>query len=235
MIQKDYDKIEPEQYETRHERSPRAGYLREHWRPLIKAMVNKYCKDKMVLDLGCGGGGYTTLITEHTDRVLGLDVSRVMLNYAKKMNGNLNLAIADAYYIPLKAESMDTVVCIGLFEYIERATVLDEISRVLKNDGVCIIQCPNKYSAVRIPGKVICKIRDIEYFSGEPSYNEMLRLFRQTGYKVMESRMDDGLIWLPNFIDRLFGKRIYLLIENFFKTFGKNPFSNVMLFVVRKS
>jgi len=33
---RNYDKIDPEQYERRHEKSPREGYLGAHWRPLIQ-------------------------------------------------------------------------------------------------------------------------------------------------------------------------------------------------------
>ena len=231
---KNYDKIDPAQYEARHERSPREGYLREHWRPLISATISQYCKDKRVLDLGCGGGTYTAIIDKYSARVLGFDISRVMLSYAKNKHPSLDLALADAYHIPLKTESMDTIVCIGLFEYIERTTVLEEINRVLNRDGICIIQCPNKYSAVRIPAKIICKVLGKEYPCKEPSYGEMLRLFKQNEFKVIDSRMDDGLIWLPNFIDRLVGGRIYLLNEKVFRLFGRNLFSNVMLFVVKK-
>ncbi len=228
-----YDKIDPEQYETRHDRIPREGYLKEHWRPLIASVISEYCKDRIILDLGCGTGTYTRIIAEH-GHVLGIDISKVMLSYAKSKHPSLDLALADARHIPLRAESIDTVVCIGLFEYIERATVLEEINRVLNRDGICIIQCPNRYSAIRMPAKIICKVLGKEYPCKEPSYGEMLRLFNENGLKMIESRMDDGLIWLPNFLDRLLGKRVYFSIERLFKNFGRNPFSNVMLFILRK-
>ena len=233
-MRKEYDKIDPEQYDSRHEKTPGEGYLRDHWYPLIAAAIDKYCKGKMVLDLGCGTGAYTSLVAENTDRVLGLDSSRVMLTYGKNKHGDLELALADAYHIPLKDESVDTCVCTGLFEYVERATVLKEIGRVSKSDGICIILGPNKYSAARMSAKIICKVLGKEYFCNEPSYGEMLRLFEQAGFKVIECSMDDGLICLPNFIDRLCGRKIYLFTEKFFGFFGRNPFSNVMLFIIRK-
>ena len=202
---RNYDKIDPEQYERRHEKSPREGYLGARWRPLIAAMISQYCKDKRVLDLGCGGGTYTAIIAKYSNRVLGVDISGVMLTYAKNKHANLNLALADAHHIPLKTESMEIVVCIGLFEYIERTTVLEEINRVLNRDSICIIQCPNRFSAARVSAKLISRILGKQYLAKEPSYGEMLRLFKQNGVKVIESRMDDGLIWLPDFIDRLAG------------------------------
>lgn len=228
-----YDNIDPEQYETRHKRMPREGYSRQHWCPVVITASSEYCQSKLVLDLGCGTGIYTRIIAEH-GHVLGLDISKVMLSYAKSKHPSLNLALADAHHIPLKTESMEVVVSIGLFEYIERTTVLEEINRVLNPDGICIILCPNKYSAVRMPFKLISKVLGRQYLPKEPSYGEMLKLFKQNRFKVIESRMDDGLIWLPNFLDKLCGRKIYLVIENLFRLFGRNPFSNVLLFVVRK-
>lgn len=231
-----HDKIHPEQYETRHERTPRNSYLGAHWRPLIAAAISKYCKDKTVLDLGCGTGAYTTLIAESTNRVLGLDISRAMLNYAKNKHGNLDLALADGHHIPLKAESIDVVICIGMLDYTQREAVLEEINRVLKPNGICIIHSFNKYRAIAVPARVICKVRGREYLSSRKdlSYGETLRLSQQKGFKVIESRADDGLIYLPDFLDRLCGRGVYLLIEKFFRIFGRNPFTDTMLFVVRK-
>lgn len=229
-----YDDINPEQYDTRYERIPREGYMHSHWYPLIASAISKYCKDKMVLDVGCGTGAYTRLIAESTDHVLGLDISRVMLNYAKSKHPDSDLALADAHHIPLATESTDIVVCIGLFEYIERATVLEEINRVLKPDSIAIIMCPSKYSTARMTAKIICKVLGREYFCREPSYGEMLRLFKQSGLRVIEFGMDDGLIWLPDFMDRVCGRKIYSLIEKFFRISRRNPFSNLMLFIARK-
>jgi ubiquinone/menaquinone biosynthesis C-methylase UbiE len=158
-----------------------------------------------------------------------------MLEYAKKQHPNLEFAIADAHHIPLENESIDTVLCVGLFEYIERPVVLEEIKRVLKPGGIGIILCPNKFSAARAKDKLYYKIVKKSYQGKEPSYGEMLRLFKQKKLSIIASKMDDGLVWMPGFLDRLVGRWAYLLVERIFKIFGRNPFSNEMLFVIRKA
>ena len=105
---------------------------------------------------------------------------------------------------------------------------------MLKPNGICIIQCPNKYGLMRVMVKIIYKILKRNYFPKEPSYREMINLFKQNGFKVIELKMDDGLIWVPNFLDKLIGVKIYSVIENIFKIFSRNPFSCNMLFVVQK-
>ena len=229
-----FDRLDPVQYEARHDMSPREGYARDHWRPLITTMISQYCQDRAALDLGCGGGTYTSIIAKYSSRVLGIDISKIMLDYAKNKHPNLELALADACHIPLRSESIDTVVSVGLFEYIERTLVLKEINRILKSGGICIIQCPNKYGAGRILFNILYRVLGKRYYCEEPSRREMVTLLTQNGFGAICFRMDDGLIWLPGFFDRLFGERLYLLTERFFKIWGRNPFSNEMLFILRK-
>ncbi len=47
--------------------------------------------------------------------------------------------------------------------------------------------------------------------------------------------MDDGLVWLPEILDRSIGKKVYVFMEKLLKPAGRNPFSNIMLFVCRKT
>ena len=231
---KDYDDIDPEQYERMYEVVVREKYMREHWRPLIEKCIRKYCKDKNVLDLGCGYGRYMTIIKEYTDNCLGLDISKRWLNYYKNKKNISNVIRADAHSIPLKNESFDVVVAIGLFEYVNREIVIKEISRILKLKGFCMVSVPNKYSAFRMVGKLISKVFKMEYYPNEPSKREMLKLFEDNDFRLIEYKMDDGLIWLPDFLDRLCGRRIYRYIENFFGLFSENPFSNNVLFVIKR-
>jgi len=231
---KDYNKIDPEEYQKMYEVIPRENYMKEYWRPLIGKTIKKYCKDKNVLDLGCGYGRYIGMINKYAQTTVGLDISQRWLNYAKQKYPNLKFVLGDACKIPLKDEVFDIIVTIGLFEYVNRDVVIKEIYRVLKPEGVCIISVPNKYSAFRMVGKLLTKIFGGKIETDEPSKKEMFKLCRDNRFGLVEYRMTDGLIWLPNSLDRLFGRKIYLFVEKFFKPFGQNPFSNIMLFVVRK-
>jgi ubiquinone/menaquinone biosynthesis C-methylase UbiE len=136
--------MDPRKYEKREERSPREGYLHDHWFPLVKASIDKYCARKLFLDLACGTGVNTALSSQSATQVLGLDFSNVMLHFAKKQHPTIEFILADAYHIPRKDNSIEVVMCIGLFEYIERAMVLEEIKRILKLDGICYDPMPEQ-------------------------------------------------------------------------------------------
>lgn len=228
-----YNDIDPEQYDNRSEFSPRESYSREHWMPLIANYINNYCKDKIVLDLGCGTGTFIGLISDNTESALGIDISKNMLYYGKNKYRHIQFTLADVLHLPIKKESIDVIVSVGLLEYVDAESVFQEIKRSLKPRGICIIQCPNKYSAARYPIKIVMK-HFKKQCQNEPSAGELLDLFDENNFMILEHKMDDGLIWLPNFLDKAIGKKIYRLIEAIFKTFGMNPFSNIMLFIVQK-
>ena len=229
-----YDIKDPREYGEMYWNKPREIYMRKHWRHLVYRVIRKYCKNKNVLDLGCGIGTYTQYAKRWSKLCLGLDLSRRWLKYAKSKASDLDLICADAHNIPLRDRSLDIVVSVGLLEYVERVIVIREMKRILTHGGKLIVSVPNKYSAYRYPAKLFCKLFRKEYIPKEPSMREMLDLFQINGFSLIGCKMDDGLIWLPDFLDKWLGQKIYLLLEKLFRVFGYNPFSNIMLFVLEK-
>jgi len=229
-----YDKIDPELYDDRYIRVPREIYLNEHWQPIREDMIKKYCIGKKVLDLGSGTGFYIGQIKKNANEVIGLDVSERMLDYAQKKYPGIKFMKADAHKLPFAPKSMEVVFSMGLFEYIDRKVVIKEIYRVLKFGGIAIISVPNRHSLSRMSVRLFHKLTGEKYIPNEPTFKEMINLFSENGFKIMELKMDDGLIWFPNFLDRLIGIKTYRFIEALFKIFRRNPFSTNMLFVVKK-
>jgi ubiquinone/menaquinone biosynthesis C-methylase UbiE len=211
---------DPEKYEKNWNNQT---YSIKHWYPIISDSINHYCKDKVVLDLGCGTGIYTKVAEKVSDKVIGLDDSIEMLAYSRLGN----IIRGNAEMLPLSDYSVDIVLVIGLFEYVNREKTLREIYRILNFKGKCIIVCANKFSAVRTPARVYCHLFNRKYHGIEYSRRGMFKLFKAHNLKVLEFRMDDGLIWPPI--------PICGLVERFWKIFGSNPFSNIMMFVVEKN
>jgi SAM-dependent methyltransferase len=230
----DYNEIDPLEYEKRYLNSPRQYYTHQHWLPIFDNAVRKYCKNGIILDLGCGPGNSTKIVKKYNENTLGIDIAYKWLLYAKKENPNMELIFADCENIPLKSDSVDAIVSWGLFEYVDRKATIKEIYRVLKCNGACIIHVPNKYSALRLPAKILSKVFVKKYEKDEPSKSEMLLLFKDAGFEIVEFHMDDGLIRLPNIIDKKIGLKIYQMVEWIAKWNGENPFSDVMFLVGKK-
>ncbi len=230
----DYNEIDPLEYEYRYLSSPQEYYTHHHWLPIFKNAVEKYCRNGIILDLGCGFGSSTKIVKKFNENTIGIDIAYKWLSYAKKENPQLEFIFADCENIPLKEDSVDAVVSWGLFEFVDRDATIKEISRVLKYNGICIILVPNKYSAFRLPQKVYSKIVGKNYEKSEPSKSEIISLVKMSGLETIEFWIDDGLIMLPNAIDSIVGLKTYQMVEKVAKKFGENPFSNIMLLVGRK-
>jgi SAM-dependent methyltransferase len=173
-------------------------------------------------------------MNKYSKLCLGLDLSERFLRYARSKRGDLDLVRADAHNIPLRDGSLELIVSVGLLEYVERIVVMKEMDRILKQRGHLIISVPNKHGEHRLLTRLFCKISRKKYVPKEPSKKDMFGLFKINRFRLIECRMDDGLIWLPDFLDNICGKEVYLFLEKFSRIFGDNPLSNVMLFIAQK-
>jgi len=96
--------------------------------------------DLTVLDLGCGTGFFTHLLSGSYQTVIGLDISIKMLNYAKeKKSPDITWLKGDAHKLPLQSESIDFIYSNLVIQWCNPLdAVFKEICRVLKPGGLFI-------------------------------------------------------------------------------------------------
>lgn len=101
---------------------------------------------KRLLDLGCGKGSFCSAAFNNGLEVYGADFSEIALKDAKSYNAKINYILSDAESVPFKEGFFDYVVCLGSFEHFSnKGIVLQEINRVLKEDGKIFMFLPNSY------------------------------------------------------------------------------------------
>ncbi len=89
-----------------------------------------------VLDIGCGAGNSTKMISETRADVIGIDFSEKMINVAKNVYPNITFKQSDAENIPLEDNSTDVVIAnFVVHHFAEPSKVFKEINRVLKSNG----------------------------------------------------------------------------------------------------
>ncbi|MBA6327712.1 malonyl-ACP O-methyltransferase BioC [Colwellia sp. MB02u-6] len=115
----------------------------------VSARLQRYCgkhlmpwlpssHDITALDLGAGTGFFTELLSSRYRQVIGLDVSKKMLHFAKdNRHKRIHWLEADAYKIPLQDNSIDFVYSNLMIQWCDPLDqVLNEIIRVLKPGGL---------------------------------------------------------------------------------------------------
>lgn len=106
-------------------------------------------RGKTVLDLGCGGGFMSEAMARRGAHVIGVDPAASALAIAKKHADAQGLAIdyrtGVGEGLPVAASSVDIVVCVDVLEHVESLeSVIDEIHRVLKPDGLFLFDTINR-------------------------------------------------------------------------------------------
>jgi len=97
-------------------------------------------QETLVLDLGCGTGMLGTMLTDKGYKVIGLDISFKSLCVLRKHISRFSVIQADANFLPISDDSFSTVVCLGVWRHFpDVQKVINEVSRILTNDGVFIV------------------------------------------------------------------------------------------------
>ncbi|RYF82649.1 MAG: class I SAM-dependent methyltransferase [Chitinophagaceae bacterium] len=114
-------------------------------------------QSKTVLDLACGEGYGTHLLSQAAKEIIGVDIDRLTVAHAQARygNGKTKFAEAPANKLPFEDSYFDVAVSFETLEHLyEQDEMIGEIKRVLKKDGALIISTPNKEEHSRISPEV---------------------------------------------------------------------------------
>jgi 2-polyprenyl-3-methyl-5-hydroxy-6-metoxy-1,4-benzoquinol methylase/glycosyltransferase involved in cell wall biosynthesis len=137
-----YSRRRPEAVYSRAERETKARKILA----VIRDSLSTPLDQLRVLDLGCASGIITSFLCRHFRTVIGLDIDREALTYATRTKAlNADFMYADALRLPFPAGSFDVVICAHVYEHVvDSKRLMDEIHRVLKNEGSCFFAAGNK-------------------------------------------------------------------------------------------
>lgn len=162
---------------------------------------NKDCK---ILEIGCGYGRYTTLLTNilHYKRVVGIDISEEQIEYAKSNYKLDNVFHADAVaYLKENRTQYDVVILMDVLEHLEltyAVALLEEVNKALSPGGKLIIQVPNGLS----PMKPIFygDVTHVRAFS----VNSMSQILRMGGFTQFKNfALPTFVHSIPSFVHRM--------------------------------
>lgn len=121
---------------------------------VASAMLQTACTEAdgavFLLDVGCGTGEGTSLLSRDQLKVFAVDLSAAMVGRAVGRHGYLYGSAANAMYLPFADEIFDVVLSLGTLEYISPCeNAMKEFRRVLKPGATLIFSFPNRASWFR--------------------------------------------------------------------------------------
>lgn len=111
------------------------------------AIALEFIQNKKVVDIACGEGYGSSLISKYAENVVGIDIDKKTISDAieKYKNPNLRFVVGSADLIPIDSKSIDVVVSFETLEHHDKhVEMYSEIKRILKPDGLLIISSPDK-------------------------------------------------------------------------------------------
>src|SRR3989304_2756543 len=108
----------------------------------IGSILDKNRIENVVVDFGCGSGRITMFLSHFANRVIGMDITREMIDIARTINKreNIEYILINGMNIPVSDGSVDLVVTVGVLQYIAKKRdvyeqIIREIRRILKPSG----------------------------------------------------------------------------------------------------
>jgi ubiquinone/menaquinone biosynthesis C-methylase UbiE len=147
--------------------------VREHERRYRWA--SRYVWGKSVLDVGCGTAyGCNILASAGASHVAGIDIALPALQHGR-MRSAASLVCGDIASLPFPSGAFDVVTCFEVVEHVkEQRSLMAEIARVLKSEGMLFVSTPNK---MRTSGANPYHLREL-------CLSEFLSLISDSGLRV---------------------------------------------------
>lgn len=118
----------------------------EYGIPDRKIAAGHKLEGKRILVLGCGAGVDVWYLTQHNE-VYGMDYASSGLEVAERHGMRVSACDLNAHpWLPFDGQYFDVIVCKDILEHIlDPLTVLQEVRRVMRDDGYVVISVPNQF------------------------------------------------------------------------------------------
>ncbi len=155
---------------------------------------------KIVVDVGCSWGRWSVAAARAGYFPVGLDVHIDALAAAKRVSRQLGAETAqvsgDVEVLPFRSASIDVVFSYSVLQHIDRQKVMrffEEVARVLKPGGLCLVQLPNAYGLYSIARQARRGFRDAASGTFEMRYwtrSGIRRAIEKAGLQNLRLRAD---------------------------------------------
>lgn len=111
----------------------------------LEKITGKF-KNKKLLDVGCGTGGFLKIAKQKGAIIFGLEPEKTAVDICR-IKGLANIKLGFSEKLPFQNDYFDIVYCYTVLEHVDNVSKsLEEMVRVTKKNGKVYIQTPNYLS-----------------------------------------------------------------------------------------
>lgn len=171
-------------------------HINKRFRKRIKT-IKKYKTNPRILDVGCGAGFFLEVAKKEGWDIYGTEISEFASEYAR-CNLGLNVITGELQKIKFENEFFDVITLWHILEHIPYPLdFLSEILRIMKKDGILIIEVPNigSYisSLVLEDWELLAPKEHLFYFTEDT----LKKLLEKVGFKIFKI---ESYLWTSPFI-----------------------------------
>ncbi|HOK37217.1 MAG: class I SAM-dependent methyltransferase [Bacteroidales bacterium] len=161
------------------------NYVRFRRHKLRIKLIKKFKNSGNLFDIGVGWGHFAYTAKKMGFDVDGIEISETMHHYATN-DLNLRIEKGSFYEIPIKENFYDIITLWDVLEHLEKPLeVLKKANRMLKDDGIIVIQVPqidSKVAKIQKEKWPMLSVEHINYFS-----KSTIKLaLEKSGFKILK-------------------------------------------------
>lgn len=173
-------------------------WLREGMFKDIIAVLNKHCRGKRLLEVGCGQGEFLALASENGFDVVGVEPSTEAARLAADRKLCVHPATLEQFAeVPKETtrEGFDAVVLLNVLEHVPNPVdTMTRCKSLLKPEGILCVRVPNDFTQLQHAAETSINKREwwiavpdhINYFN----FESLRRLFEGIGFDVVYNQGD---------------------------------------------
>lgn len=125
-------RYEPSRFEAQRYRGENVDF----WVPRF-AQAASIGRDEVIVDLGCGTGGFTSALGV---TAFGVEIDPALAGHGRRVHPGLRVAVADVAAMPLRDDAADVALASLIFHQVDRRSVASEAARVLRRGGRLVVR-----------------------------------------------------------------------------------------------
>jgi ubiquinone/menaquinone biosynthesis C-methylase UbiE len=191
---------------------------------LRRTMVSHLVLGERCLEIGCAEGYMTAELLDRVPQLVAADIAMSYLRRAQRRGSGVSLVCLDAAALPFQNDAFDCLVIVEVLEHTPAPyRVIEELHRILTDDGRLILSVPNQMTprniAMHFLGRYEQLLTDRSAHVAAFDYGFLLKLLNMVGFEVQA--LYTPVVHVPKLMGLLRILRLESVLNRLWPQFGE--------------